>query len=187
MTLIRDSRPLSKTRTKYHEILLACFVSVVLSGSSLFNVWLQTTLNQKHTNYSIRGRCKNNGSKVKLAFFIARNNPRRFKDFDASRLSDKIAQLPTETLAFGAFTVRFDPGGTFSVQGKGWPALSGNWKLSGSEVELTMSGGPGGCNDRGAIVFATPVRVWVLICLRRCRPRQMILDRSTWAPTSEAR
>ena len=98
------------------------------------------------------------------------------------------AQLPTEPLAFGAFTVRFDPGGTFSLQGKGWPALSGNWKLIGSEVELTMSGGPGGCDGPGRYRLRNEgKRLGFNVVSDECRPRQMILDRSTWSPTSEAK
>src|SRR5216684_3526190 len=56
------------------------------------------------------------------------------------------AQLPTYPLAFGAFVVRFDPGGTFTLQGQCWPALSGKWKLGDAEIELSMSGGRGGCD-----------------------------------------
>ena len=97
-------------------------------------------------------------------------------------------QLPTEPLAFGAFVVRFDPGGTFSLQGKGWPALSGNWKLVGSEVELTMSGGPGGCDGPGRYRLRNEgKRLGFDLVSDECRPRQMILDRSTWSPTSEAK
>jgi outer membrane protein assembly factor BamB len=97
-------------------------------------------------------------------------------------------QLPTEPLAFGAFIVRFDPGGTFSLQGKGWPALSGNWKLIGSEIELTMSGGPGGCDGAGRYRLRHDgKRLGFDLVSDECKPRQMILNRSTWAPTSEAK
>ncbi len=35
------------------------------------------------------------------------------------------------------------------LRGKGWPAVNGNWKLNGIEIELLMSGGPGGCDGPG--------------------------------------
>ncbi|HET9524870.1 MAG TPA: protein tyrosine phosphatase family protein, partial [Pyrinomonadaceae bacterium] len=59
------------------------------------------------------------------------------------------SDLPRDPMKFGAFTARFDPGGTFSLEGERWPKLNGNWKKSGDEMELTTSGGPGGC-DRTA-------------------------------------
>jgi hypothetical protein len=31
------------------------------------------------------------------------------------------SQVPSYPLKFGAFTARFDPGGTFTLQGQGWP------------------------------------------------------------------
>ncbi|HKB68526.1 MAG TPA: hypothetical protein VKC61_21880 [Pyrinomonadaceae bacterium] len=55
-----------------------------------------------------------------------------------------VTPLPSTPLRFGAFVAQFDPGGTFTLQGQGWPALNGNWKANGAVVELTMSGGPGG-------------------------------------------
>ncbi|HEY5405182.1 MAG TPA: hypothetical protein VIK24_20085, partial [Pyrinomonadaceae bacterium] len=58
-------------------------------------------------------------------------------------------KLPSEPLKFGAFQAQFDPGGTFKLQGAGWPPLSGNWKITGNEIELTTSGGPGGCDKPG--------------------------------------
>ncbi|MCA1607803.1 MAG: hypothetical protein LC775_20585, partial [Acidobacteria bacterium] len=57
--------------------------------------------------------------------------------------------LPSEPLKFGVFVVRFDPSGTFSLKGDRWPSLSGNWKSFGSEIELSMTGGPGGCDGPG--------------------------------------
>src|SRR5215204_6082050 len=42
------------------------------------------------------------------------------------------AALPSEPLKFGAFVVRFDPAGTLTLEGKGWPKLNGSWKSRGS-------------------------------------------------------
>src|SRR5687768_7663592 len=75
----------------------------------------------------------------------------------AAGLSAKAQQatipLPTYQLKFGAFVARFDPGGTFTLQGQGWPSLSGNWKSNGAEIELSMYGGPGGCDAPGRYQF----------------------------------
>jgi outer membrane protein assembly factor BamB len=98
------------------------------------------------------------------------------------------ASLPTEPLAFGAFVARFVPGGTFTLQGQGWPSLSGNWKINGAEIELTMSGGPGGCDGPGRYRFRMDGRrVSFDFVSDDCRRRQMIMDRSTWSPASESR
>jgi len=61
--------------------------------------------------------------------------------------------LPSYPLKFGAFEARFDPGGTYTLQGQGWPALNGTWKSNGNEIALTMSGGPGGCDGTGRYQF----------------------------------
>src|SRR2546422_11530743 len=71
-------------------------------------------------------------------------------------------QLPTYPLSFGAFVVRFDPGGTFTLQGQGWPSLSGSWKIKGAEIELLMSGGPGGCRGRRRYCVALSAHTPVL-------------------------
>jgi outer membrane protein assembly factor BamB len=96
------------------------------------------------------------------------------------------AQLPTYPLAFGAFVARFDPGGTFTLQGQGWPALGGTWKINGAEMELSMSGGPGGCDGPGRYRLRMDSnRISLDLVLDDCKVRQMILDRSTWSPAGE--
>ena len=42
--------------------------------------------------------------------------------------------LPVAPLAMRAFTLRFDPAGTFSLEGPGWPSMSGTWTTSGNVV-----------------------------------------------------
>src|SRR5215211_6055623 len=37
----------------------------------------------------------------------------------------KGASLPLHPLSFGVFSARFDPAGTFSIEGKGWPKVGG--------------------------------------------------------------
>ncbi len=98
-----------------------------------------------------------------------------------------IDNLPAFPLKFGAFTIRFDPGGTFTLAAKGWPNLSGTWKLLGQEIELTMSGGPGGCDGVGRYrVARNEKRISFDLVADECRPRQMILDRSSWLPADES-
>ena len=96
------------------------------------------------------------------------------------------AQLPSNPLKFGAFVVRFDRGGTFTLQGQGWPALNGNWKTNGAAIELMMSGGPGGCDGPGRYQFhADGNRISFDLVADDCVPRRMIIDRSTWIPVGE--
>jgi outer membrane protein assembly factor BamB len=99
---------------------------------------------------------------------------------------EAVVQLPSYPLAFGAFVARFDPGGTFSLQGKGWPSMNGNWKSQGAEIELSMSGGPGGCDGPGKYRLGIDgKRLSLTLVSDDCRVRQMILDRSTWSPAGE--
>ena len=94
--------------------------------------------------------------------------------------------LPSDSLKFGAFVARFDPGGTFTLQGQGWPAMNGNWKTVGADVELSMSGGPGGCDGPGRYRFRVDgKRVGFDVVSDDCRVRRMILDQSLWSPASE--
>lgn len=95
-------------------------------------------------------------------------------------------QLPSHSLKFGAFVMRFDPGGTFTLEGKGWPALSGSWKSEGAQIELLLSNGPGGCDGPGRYGVRKDTNKLILdLVSDECRPRRMILDRSSWLPDSE--
>jgi outer membrane protein assembly factor BamB len=99
--------------------------------------------------------------------------------------------LPSNPLKFGAFIIRFDRGGTFTLQGQGWPALSGNWKTDGAVVELKMSGGPGGCDGSGRYEFHADgersQRVSFKLVSDECQVRRIIVDGSVWTPAEEAR
>lgn len=95
--------------------------------------------------------------------------------------------LPSDPLKFGVFVARFDPGGTFTLQGDRWPALNGNWKSNGTEIELTMSAGPGGCGGPGRYrVRREGNRVGFDLVSDECQVRRMIIDRSTWSPATES-
>jgi outer membrane protein assembly factor BamB len=96
--------------------------------------------------------------------------------------------LPSYPLKYGAFEARFDPGGTYTLKGQGWPALNGTWTNTGNEVILTMSGGPGGCDGPGRYQFRMNGKHLNLVLVSDdCKVRQIILDRSDWAPDDEAR
>ena len=96
------------------------------------------------------------------------------------------AALPTQPLKFGAFLARFDPAGTLTLEAERWPKLNGNWKTSGSEVEFSMSGGPGGCDRPGKYRFNSDGKgVSFNLVSDECTPRRMILDGSTWLPAGE--
>ncbi len=108
------------------------------------------------------------------------------QDTKQTPLQQTSASLPSYPLKFGAFTARFDPGGTFTLQGQGWPALNGNWKSTGNEIALTMSGGPGGCDGTGRYQFRMNGKHLNLsLVADDCKVRQIILDQSDWAPNDE--
>ena len=97
------------------------------------------------------------------------------------------ASLPSYPLKFGVFVASFDPAGTFTLEGAGWPKLNGTWKnLDANQVELAMSGGPGGCDVPGKYRFNSDgSRVSFDVVADECMPRRIIVDRSTWIPASE--
>lgn len=99
------------------------------------------------------------------------------------------ARIPSTPLQFGVFTARFEPGGTFKVEGDRWPTLNGNWKLKGDEVELLLtSDAPKGCEGPGHYrVRGDGVHIGFDLVTDECTVRRMILDRSMWAPAGEAK
>ena len=98
-----------------------------------------------------------------------------------------LASIPTYPLKFGVFVASFDPAGTFTLEGAGWPKLNGTWKnLEANQVELAMSGGPGGCDVPGKYRFNSDGNhVSFDVVADECMPRRIIVDRSTWIPASE--
>jgi outer membrane protein assembly factor BamB len=99
---------------------------------------------------------------------------------------EPTVKLPAEQMKFGAFLIQFDPGGTFKLQGSGWPTLAGNWKASGNEIELTISGGPGGCDKPGRYrVSSEGNHVGFALVSDDCQIRRMIIHSSAWVPATE--
>ena len=104
----------------------------------------------------------------------------------ASQQAD--VRLPSAPLKFGVFAASFDPDGAFKLVGAGWPALSGNWKLKGDEVELVTSKAPKGCEGPGRYRVRTDGRrVSFELIADDCTPRKMILNNSAWSPAEEAK
>jgi outer membrane protein assembly factor BamB len=97
-------------------------------------------------------------------------------------------QLPSTPLKFGVFSARFDPGGAFKLEGDRWPALSGDWKLKGNEVELVTSKAPKGCEGPGRYrVKLEGKQVTFELVADDCVARRMILNNSAWSPAEEAK
>ena len=94
--------------------------------------------------------------------------------------------LPSGPLAFGVFTAQFKDG-SFSLNGEGWPPMSGSWTISGREITLTMPGGPHSCSGPGRYtVDITGARVSFAVIADACTERRMIIDRSSWMPPGTA-
>jgi outer membrane protein assembly factor BamB len=93
------------------------------------------------------------------------------------------SKLPSDPLVIRDFTLQFDPAGTFSLTGAGWPSMAGSWTLSGNEVTLSLQNPPKDCGNPGVYKFSvdTP-RVSFALVKDDCTPRRMILDRSEWLP-----
>lgn len=105
-----------------------------------------------------------------------------------SSAQESSGPLPTYPLKFGAFVLKFEPAGTFTLQGQGWPLLSGKWTVNGNVVELVMAGGPKGCDPPGRYEFRVEdKRLNFKVATDECRPRQMILNGSVWAPADEVK
>ncbi len=61
--------------------------------------------------------------------------------------------LPTGPLAMRDFRLQFDPAGTFKLTGEGWPAMSGRWTISGSDITLQNDPGPSKCDGAATYRF----------------------------------
>ncbi len=101
-----------------------------------------------------------------------------------TRAQDQKFALPDYPLTLGVFVMQFYPGGTFSIEGKGWPTVNGSWKLNGSELELGVA--PGGCEVPGRYRLRHEGKgVGFELVSDECRLRKMILNGSTWRSADE--
>jgi outer membrane protein assembly factor BamB len=93
---------------------------------------------------------------------------------------------PAYPLQFAGFAARFQPDGTFSLEGSGWPTFTGTWKSTAGGIEIVTPDAPGGCDKPGRYRVATGNgRTTLDAVADDCRPRRMILDRSTWRRAGE--
>jgi outer membrane protein assembly factor BamB len=105
----------------------------------------------------------------------------------AGGLEAAAQTLPAGPLVIRDFTLQFDPAGTFSLTGAGWPAMAGTWTAAGSEVTLQISTGPKDCTGAGRYTFAIAgQQVNFAVVADDCKPRLMILDKSSWLPRGVA-
>jgi len=96
--------------------------------------------------------------------------------------------LPTGPLAMRDFRLQFDPAGTFSLTGEGWPAMAGRWTIAGAEITLVNQTGPPNCAAVAAryTLSSEGGRVGLDAIADDCKVRLMILDRSRWLPPGSA-
>ena len=128
--------------------------------------------------------CKRLGLALLLAIGIVTTSTS--KPAGASRQTD--VQVPSSKLTFGAFAAQFDSNRTFTLEGKGWPSMKGNWKSKGDEIELSMSGGPDGCGGPGRYrIHLDGSHITFDLISDECTVRRMIIDRSTWVPPGEVK
>lgn len=128
--------------------------------------------------------CKRLGLALLLAFVTVATDASR----SAGASQQTNAQIPTDSLTFGAFVARFDSGGTFTLEGTGWPRMAGNWKSQRDEIELSMTDAPKGCDSPGRYrIRVDGKHVSFDLIADDCTPRRMILDRSTWVPAGEVK
>jgi putative pyrroloquinoline-quinone binding quinoprotein/putative pyrroloquinoline-quinone-binding quinoprotein len=105
-----------------------------------------------------------------------------------SALQQTDVSVPSNPLTFGVFVARFDPAGTFKLEGTGWPTLGGSWKSKGEEIEVSTAGGPKGCSGPGRYKLRRDgSHISFDLISDECTVRRMILDRSTWSPAGEAK
>src|SRR5262245_40452840 len=90
-----------------------------------------------------------NMSSNKLGFALALAIAAAVASKPAGAGQQSEIQFPTTPLKFGAFIALFDADGAFKLEGKGWPAFSGNWKRAGDELELVASKAQKGCEGPG--------------------------------------
>ncbi len=104
--------------------------------------------------------------------------------FQGTRAQNQTFALPDYPLTLGVFVMQFYPGGTFSIEGKGWPTVNGSWKLNGAELEMGV--GPGSCEVTGHYRLRREGKgLGFELVSDECRLRKMILNGSTWRSADE--
>jgi outer membrane protein assembly factor BamB len=94
--------------------------------------------------------------------------------------------LPSTPLHYGFFTMTFISEGALTLEGQGWPAFKGTWKVEKDEVSLVTNGGPAGCSQAGRYRFRIEgTHLLLTLVADDCVPRRMILHDSAWLPEGE--
>ena len=97
-----------------------------------------------------------------------------------------LTELPSTSLHYGFFTIRFASDGTLTIEGKEWPPFRGSWRSSQDEVTLTTTGGPQECPEPGRYRFRVDgTRLSLALVSDDCVPRRMVLKDSTWRPAGD--
>ena len=97
------------------------------------------------------------------------------------------AQPPDVALRFGSLVAVFAGDGALTLEGQGWPKLTGSWRAEGETLILKTTGGPAGCDAEARYTFrreGTHLRLELL--QDECGVRRIMLDRSNWAPITPA-
>src|SRR4051812_2556996 len=91
--------------------------------------------------------------------------------------------IPSSSLKYREFTMRFAPAGAFELQGVGYPTFKGTWKRDGNEVEIVAPDAGGACPQPARYRIRQQGQ-WTLLDAVKdpCEDRVFFLDRSTWLP-----
>src|SRR5689334_7249668 len=98
------------------------------------------------------------------------------------------SSIPSGPLAMRDFRLRFDPAGTFVLDGDPeWPPMNGTWTISGNEITLKSAPGSKPCaNDARYTWSLEGSRFGLDVISDACVDRRMVLDRSRWLPPGTA-
>ncbi len=101
----------------------------------------------------------------------------------------RSVELPTGPLKFGGFAASFNAGGSFHLEGWGWPTMDGTWKLQSDEITLTLPDKPPkGCEGPGRYrVRVQDQHPAFDVISDDCVPRRMILNGSSWMGAGETK
>jgi outer membrane protein assembly factor BamB len=92
---------------------------------------------------------------------------------------------PSTPLHYGAFTLTFASDGVFALQGAGWPAFRGTWKMDRDALTVSTPSVQN-CSEPGNYHYRLEGRQVVITLVDdKCEPRRMILHNSTWLPEGE--